>query len=52
MRKKEIFLLLNKIYDHTTLLYELTKGKTIICSSIGTHKLWDAQHYMFLKPRQ
>ena len=32
-------------------LYEATGGDAIICSDVGQHQMWAAQHYHFDKPR-
>jgi acetolactate synthase-1/2/3 large subunit len=33
-------------------LYEATDGDAIVCSDVGQHQMWAAQHYHFDKPRQ
>ena len=33
-------------------LYEATGGDAIICSDVGQHQMWAAQHYHFDKPRR
>jgi acetolactate synthase-1/2/3 large subunit len=32
-------------------LYEASQGDAIICSDVGQHQMWAAQHYHFDKPR-
>jgi acetolactate synthase I/II/III large subunit len=32
-------------------LYEATGGEAIVCSDVGQHQMWTAQHYHFDKPR-
>jgi acetolactate synthase-1/2/3 large subunit len=32
-------------------LYEATGGDAIVCSDVGQHQMWAAQHYHFDKPR-
>jgi len=32
-------------------LYEATDGDAIVCSDVGQHQMWAAQHYHFDKPR-
>ena len=33
-------------------LYEATGGDAIVCSDVGQHQMWTAQHYHFAKPRR
>ncbi len=33
-------------------LYEATGGEAIVCSDVGQHQMWAAQHYHFDRPRQ
>jgi acetolactate synthase-1/2/3 large subunit len=33
-------------------LYEATGGDAIVCSDVGQHQMWAAQHYHFDKPRR
>ena len=33
-------------------LYEASDGKAIVCSDVGQHQMWAAQHYHFDQPRQ
>jgi acetolactate synthase-1/2/3 large subunit len=33
-------------------LYEATGGDAIICSDVGQHQMWTAQHFHFNKPRR
>ncbi|HEY8391731.1 MAG TPA: biosynthetic-type acetolactate synthase large subunit [Capillibacterium sp.] len=32
-------------------IYALTGGEAIICTEVGQHQIWTAQHYKFTKPR-
>jgi acetolactate synthase-1/2/3 large subunit len=32
-------------------LYEASQGDAIVCSDVGQHQMWAAQHYQFDKPR-
>ena len=33
-------------------LYEATGGEAIVCSDVGQHQMWAAQHYHFEQPRR
>jgi acetolactate synthase I/II/III large subunit len=33
-------------------LYEASEGNAIVCSDVGQHQMWAAQHYHFDKPRR
>jgi acetolactate synthase-1/2/3 large subunit len=33
-------------------LYEASDGRAIVCSDVGQHQMWAAQHYHFDQPRQ
>jgi acetolactate synthase-1/2/3 large subunit len=33
-------------------LYEMTKGKAIVCTEVGQHQMWAAHFWRFEKPRQ
>ncbi len=33
-------------------LYEATQGDAVVCSDVGQHQMWAAQHYHFGRPRQ
>ncbi len=33
-------------------LYEATGGDAIVCSDVGQHQMWTAQHYSFARPRR
>jgi acetolactate synthase-1/2/3 large subunit len=33
-------------------LYEASGGEAIVCSDVGQHQMWTAQHYHFDKPRR
>ncbi len=32
-------------------IYRVTKGDAIICTEVGQHQMWAAQHYKYSKPR-
>ena len=32
-------------------IYKQTKGEAIICTEVGQHQMWSAQHYLYGKPR-
>ncbi|MGI6117525.1 MAG: biosynthetic-type acetolactate synthase large subunit [Bilifractor sp.] len=32
-------------------VYRVTKGDALICTDVGQHQMWAAQHYKFTKPR-
>lgn len=33
------------------MIHEVTKGEAIICTEVGQHQMWAAQHYKYVKPR-
>ncbi len=41
-----------KPQDMIKALYEVTGGDAIVCSDVGQHQMWAAQHYGFDKPRR
>jgi acetolactate synthase-1/2/3 large subunit len=33
-------------------LYRITRGEAVICTDVGQHQMWTAQHYLFDRPRR
>jgi acetolactate synthase-1/2/3 large subunit len=38
--------------DVVQALYRLTRGQAIVCTDVGQHQMWAAQHYRFDRPRR